>query len=165
MALDQCQKETKTSGCFSHLVAAILPSETALAPLTLQPVQKEHCFPPYPLHATWLQITTDTAIPIEPVKEAGGKERPREADEKEQYLLQTGVSVRVSVGKNALVLPATRVLQLQDLLPVLMIQRALAGAFILVQIYFKLNSQRNISSKKTPSSCSLNYSLNLVLEG
>lgn len=61
--------------------------------------------------------------------------------QKKQYLLHVGVSIRVRVGKNPSVLPATRILQLQDLLTVLMIQRALTGCFISVQIYFKLRSQ------------------------
>ena len=60
---------------------------------------------------------------------------------KEQYLLQVGVSIRVSVGKDPSVPPSTRILQLQDLLAVLMVQRALTGRFILVQIHFKLQSQ------------------------
>lgn len=61
----------------------------------------------------------------------------------ECYLLQIGVSIRVSVGKDSSVLPAIQILQLKNLLAVLMIQRALTGCFILVQIYFELRSQRN----------------------
>lgn len=64
--------------------------------------------------------------------------------QKKQYLFQIGVSVRVGVGEDAPVFPATRILQLQDLLAILMIQWTLTCGFILIQIYFKLKSpQRN----------------------
>lgn len=59
----------------------------------------------------------------------------------EQYLLQIGESITVSVGKDSSVLPSTGTLQLQDVLTVLLIQRALTGCLILVQIYFKLRSR------------------------
>lgn len=92
--------------------------------------------------------------------ESQGKQRWRELQSlaksiwvcllgKEWYLLQIGVSIRVSVGKDPPVLPATWIFQLQNLLTVLMIQRALTGCFILVQIYFKLRSQRNKSSTES----------------
>lgn len=61
--------------------------------------------------------------------------------QEKKYLLHIGVSIRVCVGKNSSVLPAARILQFQDLLSVLMIQRALTSCFISVQIYFKLKSQ------------------------
>lgn len=53
-------------------------------------------------------------------------------------LLQIGEPITVSVGKDSSVPPSTGTLQLQDVLPVLLVQRALTGCLVLVQIYFKL---------------------------
>lgn len=72
--------------------------------------------------------------------------------QKEEYLFQVGVSIRVSVGEDSPVFPAARILQLQDLLAVLMIQWTLTCGFVLVQIYFKLKSpQRNTLAGTTGS--------------
>lgn len=112
-----------------------------------------------PLHPGCQQLTAVSRTPLSlswashlphstsEARKLGETKKEAMMPQKEQYLFQVGVSIRVSVGEDPPVFPAARILQLQDLLAVLMIQWTLTRRLILVQIYFKLRSpQRNRSA-------------------